>query len=65
MCSNCAATQANILKTREKHHRKNTLICKDFESSRNLWKTIVLTSHGRGRWFDPSIAHSRKIAFCR
>ncbi len=23
----------------------------------------ALTSHGRGRWFDPSIAHSEKVAF--
>jgi hypothetical protein len=21
---------------------------------------MVLPSHGRGRWFDPSIAHSKK-----
>src|SRR5918998_298025 len=24
-----------------------------------------LTSHGRGRWFEPSIAHSRRAEFCR
>ena len=22
-------------------------------------------SHGRGRWFEPSIAHSKKMEFCR
>jgi len=24
-----------------------------------------LPSHGRGRWFDSSIAHSQNISFCR
>ena len=26
---------------------------------------IVLPLHGRGRWFDPSIAHSSNPPFCR
>ncbi len=64
VCSNRAATQANIPKTREKQHRKNTLICRYFANSRNLQQSIALTSHGRGRWFEPSIAHSRKVVFC-
>jgi hypothetical protein len=24
-----------------------------------------LTSHGRGRWFEPSIAHSGNVLVCR
>jgi hypothetical protein len=24
-----------------------------------------LPSHGRGRWFEPSIAHLKKVALCR
>jgi len=63
--SNRAATQTNILKTREKPYSKNPLVCRSFASSTNLQQTIVLTSHGRGRWFEPSIAHSQKVAFCR
>jgi hypothetical protein len=26
---------------------------------------IDLPSHGRGRWFEPSIAHSENSPFCR
>jgi len=65
MCSNRAATRVNILKTWEKHHSWNTLICRYFANSRNPQQTIVLPSHGRGRWFEPSIAHLEKVAFCR
>src|ERR671920_1698175 len=64
-CSNRAATRVNLLKGREKGHRLNASICRYFASSRNLLQTIVLPSHGRGRWFDPSIAHSQKAALCR
>jgi hypothetical protein len=30
---------------------------REIASSRNLQQTIVLPSHGRGRWFEPSIVH--------
>jgi len=57
VCSNRAATQANILKTREKRHRKNTLICRYFATSRNLQQSIVLPSHGRGHEFESRRVH--------
>ena len=60
LCSNRAATRANLLKSREKRHGLNVLICRYFASSRNLQQTIALPSHGRGRWFETSIAHSEK-----
>ena len=63
VCSNRAATRVNLLKTREKCVRRKTVFCRDFEISRNLQQTIALLSHGRGRWFDPSIAHSGKYRF--
>ena len=62
VCSNRAATRVNILNTQEKCHTDNMLICRYFESSRNVQQTLVLTSHGRGRWFNPSIAHSKKAS---
>jgi hypothetical protein len=43
--------------------RRNTVICGCFAISRNRQQTIVVPSHGRGRWFDPSIAHSKSILF--
>jgi hypothetical protein len=64
-CSNRAATRVNILKCWEMSRRRNKAICRYFASSRNLWKPIVLPSHGRGRWFEPSIAHPLKSALCR
>src|SRR5688572_12356238 len=47
-----------------KCQRRNTAICRDSVSSRNLQQPILLPSHGRGRWFDPSIAHFVKTAVC-
>ncbi len=55
--SECAATRVNLLKDREKCHRQNTSICRRFAISRYCQQTITLPSHGRGRWFEPSIAH--------
>src|SRR5215216_7044748 len=65
VCSNRAATQTNNLKTQEKHYTVNSIICRYFANSRNLLQTIVLPSHGRGRWFEPSIAHLEKAVFYR
>jgi hypothetical protein len=31
----------------------------------NVYDDGALTSHGRGRWFEPSIAHSGKVVFSR
>ncbi len=59
LCSNRAATRVNVLKGREMRQYKNMAICRNSASSRNLQQTIVLPSHGRGRWFEPSIAHSQ------
>jgi hypothetical protein len=42
VCSNRAATQANIPKTREMHNADNSLICRYFEDSRKLWQNVVL-----------------------
>ena len=44
-------------------NRVNAAICSNFAQSRNLQQTIVLLSHGRGRWFEPSIAHFKKCNF--
>jgi hypothetical protein len=41
------------------------LICRYFATSRNLQQTIALPSHGRGRWFEPSIAHFYKVTIYR
>ena len=41
------------------------LICSHFEIIGNLYHTMALTSHGRGRWFDPSIAPSYPAAALR
>jgi hypothetical protein len=60
LCSNRAATRVNILKCWEKCQRRNTAICRHFARSRSLQQTITLHSHSRGRWFDPSIAHSNE-----
>jgi hypothetical protein len=65
LCSNRAATRVNLLKVWEKRQRKNTAVCGSFAGSRNLWQTIALNSHGRDRWFEPSIAHSGKAPLCR
>jgi hypothetical protein len=64
LCSNRAATRVNLLNDVEKPQRLNTCICGSFASSGNLQETIILLSHGRGRWFEPSIAHSRKAPLC-
>ncbi len=62
-CSNRAATRVILLKGREKRHGTNAHVCSNFASPRNVQQTIALPSHGRGRWFDPSIAHSKSILF--
>src|SRR5829696_5223458 len=63
MCSNRAATRVNLLKCWERRQDKNTAICGSFAISRNPQQPIALPSHGRGRWFEPSIAHSQKRCF--
>jgi hypothetical protein len=65
VCSNRAATRGNLLKCWDKYQSRNTIVCRYFASSRNLQQTIVLPSHGRGRWFEPSIAHSQNMGICR
>src|ERR687890_863515 len=60
MCSNRAATRVNILNCQEKSQHVKSAICRNSASSRTLQQPIVLTSHGRGRWFEPSIAHSNR-----
>jgi hypothetical protein len=65
MWSNRAATRVILLKGGEKRQHKNLAISRCFASSRNPWHNITLHSHGRGRWFEPSIAHSEKILYCR
>jgi hypothetical protein len=42
--------------------RRNTVVCRRFASSRKLQQIIRLLSRGRGRWFEPSIAHSEDAA---
>src|SRR5215216_3683417 len=39
------------------YHKDCMLICGAFANFRNLQKTMVLPSRGRGCWFEPSIAH--------
>src|SRR5215208_6404330 len=51
LCSNRAATRVNLLKCREIRQRGNSVICRYSAISRNLQQTILLPSHGRGRWF--------------
>jgi hypothetical protein len=63
VCSNRAATHTNILQPREKYCERNARVCRDFENSRNLQQTIVLTSHGRGRWFEPVLNYSPNFRF--
>jgi hypothetical protein len=65
LCSNRATTRVNLLKAREKIQHRKSSICGSFASSRKLQQTIVLPSHGRGRCFETSIAHSGKVLFCR
>jgi hypothetical protein len=48
-----------------KSTRKKTAICRSFASSRDFQQAFTLSLHGRGRWFDPSIAHSYKVSCCR
>jgi hypothetical protein len=55
-----AATRVNALNGREKRQHKKYCDLQDSASSRNLQKIIVLNAHGRGRWFESSIAHSLK-----
>ena len=60
VCSNRAATRVNLLKPREKRYEGNASFCSNFAISRTSEKTIALPSHGRGRWFETSIAHFGK-----
>ena len=53
-----------MLKTPEEYQPENTLICRQFTISRTLLKSITRPLQGGGRWFEPSIAHSEKAAFC-
>ena len=62
LCSNSAATRVTVLKNRERLRRDNVPICRCFTIFRNLQQSIALPSHGRGRWFEPSIAHSKGSA---
>src|SRR5215212_7074828 len=58
VCSNRAATRANIVKAREKLPRPNASICSNFASYRNLQKTIAPPSHGGGHEFESRQVHS-------
>jgi hypothetical protein len=40
-------------------------VCRYFWTVVNNHDVMDLPSHGRGRWFEPSIAHSQKVLFCR
>ena len=40
-------------------------ICRDFANLGNLWQSAMPPLQGGGRWFDSSIAHLEKVAFCR
>jgi hypothetical protein len=42
LCSNRAATRANVQKPQEKHHTNNMLVCRGFAISRNLRKSVTL-----------------------
>jgi hypothetical protein len=55
----CAATHTNILKSRENIVREMREFAGILKNPRNLQQTIVLTSHGRGRWFEPVLDHSQ------
>src|SRR5215217_8660916 len=54
----CAATRANLLKCWERHHRRNTSICRHFARSRKLQKSVTLPSHGGGQGFKSPRVHS-------
>jgi hypothetical protein len=43
----------------------NTVICRCFRTSANVRDAMPSHSHGRGRWFETSIAHSGKTPLCR
>jgi hypothetical protein len=53
-----------MLKTPEEYPPENTLICRKFAIFRTLLKSITRPLQGGGRWFEPSIAHFGKAAFC-
>ena len=42
VCSNCAATKVNNLKTRETLHAETVLVCRNFANSVNVLKRVVL-----------------------
>jgi hypothetical protein len=65
LCSNCAATQTNPLKTLEKPHAQNLSVCRHFATTRNPKKGVKPPLQGGGRWFETSIAHFAKTMFCR
>jgi hypothetical protein len=52
VCNNRAATWANLLKAQENRQRRNQHFCRHFALFSNLQQSIILPSHGRGRWFD-------------
>ena len=45
--------------------RVSASICRHFVRSRDVQQPITLPSHGRGRWFGPSIVHSENCSVCR
>src|SRR5215208_6910947 len=49
-----------MLKTPEEYPPENTPICREFAIFRTLLKSITRPLQGGGRWFEPSIAHSKK-----
>jgi hypothetical protein len=40
------------------------VICRNFASSRNLWKTVLPPSHGGGQGFESPRVHSENLPFC-
>ena len=42
VCSNCAATRVNNLKTREMLPAETVLVCRNFANSVNVLKSVVL-----------------------
>jgi hypothetical protein len=42
VCSNCAATLVNNLKTREMLHAETVPVCRNFANSVNVLKSVVL-----------------------
>ncbi len=57
LCSNRAATRVNLLKSPEKHKRRNTAICSYFANPGMVQQSIVPSSHGGGHEFESRRVH--------